>query len=360
MKVALVHDWLNGMRGGEKILEVLVELCPQAHVFTLHYDSEKVSDIINKMPIHTSFIQKLPLRAKYYRYYLPLFPKAIESFDLSGYDLVISTSHCVAKGVKAMPGSIHICYCFTPMRYVWEFAADYFGFKSLIYKPILARLKKWDRNTAVRPNYFFSISQNVAVRIKKHYNRTADIIYPPVNTDFFVPQDGDDDFYLVVSALVPYKRIDLAVRAFNQLGKPLKIIGTGTEWARLRRMAQPNIEFLGWQADEVIRDYYAKCRAFVFPGVEDFGITVLEAQSCGRPVIAYAAGGALETVNVKQKTGVFFYEQTPDALVAAVKEFERNKDYFKKELIRESVLGFDRKLFKEKLKTEIAQVIESK
>ncbi len=360
MRVALVHDWLNGMRGGEKILEVLAEIFPQAHIYTLLYEPEKISPLINKLSVTTSFIQNLPFRRSAYRYYLPLFPRAVESFKLSGYDLVISTSHCVAKGVQAPPGSIHLCYCFTPMRYVWEFSRDYFGVKSIFLQPFLARLRKWDARTASRPDYFWAISQNVANRIKRYYNRDSFILYPPVDADFFVPRDKDGDFYLIVSALVPYKRIDIAVEAFTKLGRPLRIIGSGTEWKNLRKKAGPNIKFLGWQPDEVVRENYASCRAFVFPGVEDFGITVLEAQACGRPVIAYRAGGALETINIKARTGIFFAEQSPGSLLKAIEEFEAAAAAFDKRKIRESVMGFSRQVFKEKIKTETQKLLNSK
>lgn len=358
MKVALVHDWLNGMRGGEKILEVLAEIFPQAHVYTLLYEPEKISPLINKLPVTTSFIQNLPWRRVYYRYYLPLFPRAIESFKLAGYDLVISTSHCVAKGVKVPAGTRHLCYCFTPMRYVWEFSRDYFGLKALMLRPFLAQLRRWDVRTAVRPDFFWAISQNVAGRIKKYYNRDSLVVYPPVDTDFFVPQEKDENFYLIVSALVPYKRIDVAVEAFTKLGRPLKIVGAGTEWKRLRKIAGPNIDFLGWQPDEMVRNLYAACRALVFPGIEDFGITILEAQSCGRPVIAFRAGGALETINVKARTGIFFDLQTPARLLSAIEEFETAAGAFDKQKIRESVLGFDRQVFKKTMESEIKKYLK--
>lgn len=358
MKVALIHDWLNGMRGGEKILEVLAEIFPDAHIYTLIYEPDKISNIINRLKVKTSFIQNLPKSKRYYRYYLPLFPFAIEKFQLDNYDLVISTSHCVAKGVKAPENTLHICYCFTPMRYVWDFSEDYFGgsYKFPIIKPILNYLKHWDKKTADRPDYYFSISQNVASRIKRYYNKDSVIIYPPVDTDFFQTQDVTDDYYLIVSALVPYKRIDIAIKAFNELGLPLRIIGTGTEWNKLRRTAKDNIQFLGWQTDSVVRDHYAKCKAFIFPGVEDFGITILEAQSCGRPVIAYAKGGALETIDTSNNTGIFFKEQTPESLIEAVKQFEITKNSFSKQKIREHTLKFDRKIFKQRLKNEIQRV----
>lgn len=353
MKVALIHDWLNGMRGGEKILEVLAELFPDADVYTLLYEPDKISQTVNRLSVHTSFIQKLPLVKKCYRYYLPIFPFAIERFKLRGYDLVISTSHCVAKGIKTPKDTLHICYCLTPMRYVWDFGEEYFNSLRFFIKPILGYLRSWDRKTSARPNFYFSISQNVVNRVKRYYNRESIVIYPPVDTNFFIPQNIDKDYYLIVSALVPYKKIDVAVEAFNRIGLPLRIIGTGTEYNRLRKTAGENIKFLGWQEDSVVRDYYARCKALIFPGIEDFGITILESQSCGRPVIAYRGGGALETIDPEIPTGLFFTEQTPDALIKAVKEFEKIQHTFNKEKIRQNVLRYDRGLFKKRLRDEI-------
>lgn len=351
-----MHDWLNGMRGGEKILEVLAEIFPDADVYTLLYEPEKISSTINRLSVHTSFIQKLPFVMKYYRYYLPLFPFAIEKFRLKDYDLVISTSHCVAKGIKTAKETLHICYCLTPMRYVWDFGEEYFDSLRFFIKPILACLRFWDKNTSKRPGFYFTISQNVAERVKKYYNRESIVIYPPVDTSFFTPQDVDEDYYLIVSALVPYKRIDIAVDAFNKLGLSLRIIGSGTEYNRLRKEARGNIKFFGWQEDVVVRDHFARCRALIFPGIEDFGITILEAQSCGRPVIAYRSGGALETIDARIPTGIFFTEQKRDVLIDAVKEFERINNSFDKKKIRHNVLKYDRALFKQRLKDEIQRI----
>lgn len=356
MKVALVHDWLNGMRGGEKILEVLAEIFPCADIYTLLYEREKVSPTINKLNVYTSFIQNIPIVKRYYRYYLPVFPFAIERFKLKDYDLVISTSHCVAKGIKVPEDAVHICYCLTPMRYVWDFGREYFNSKRFFIKPILNYLKYWDKNTSGRPKAYFSISQNVADRVKRYYNKESTVIYPPVDINFFIPQDIDGDYYLIVSALVPYKRIDIAVDAFNYSGLPLKIIGTGTEYGSLRKKAERNIEFLGWQDSGKVKNYYAGCKALIFPGIEDFGITILEAQACGRPVIAYKGGGALETIDTKIPSGIFFGEQTGESLVNAVNEFEKNCRFFNKEKIRQNVLRFDRRLFKERLKDEIQRI----
>ncbi len=357
MKVALIHDWLNGMRGGEKILEVLCELFPQATIHTLLCEREKLSPTIARMDIKTSLLQSFPSRRTRYRYYLPLFPWLIERFDLSDYNLVVSTSHCVAKGVRPPKDGLNICYCLTPMRYVWYFRREYFhhwGWRRHLLKPVFAYLKRWDMASSKRVNRWLSISQNVAARIKKIYNRDSDIIYPPVDADFFNPVAEVGNYYLIVSALVAYKRVDLAVQAFNKLKLPLKIAGIGPERNRLEAMADKNVEFLGWIPDEEIRDLYRGCKAFIFPGEEDFGITPLEAQACGRPVIAYGKGGVLETVK-DGVTGILFEEQTADALAAAVRK--AGKTSFSPNTLRANALRFDRKLFKERLKDYIEKAI---
>ena len=328
MRVAIVHDWLNGMRGGERVLEALLREFPHATLYTLLHTPGRVSPTIEARPIRTSFIQHLPLAHRHYRRFLPLFPLAVERFDLSEFDLVLSTSHCVALGVLTQAATCHIGYCFTPMRYAWDMSAEYLASSQLgpvgrlAFPPLLTWLRTWDRSAAQRPDFLACISHHVARRIAKHYGRTARVIYPPVETDFYVP-DGrpSEDWYLVVSAFAPYKRIDVAVEAFTRMGKPLIVIGTGQEERRLRALAGPSITFLGWQPDTVLREHYTRCRALVFPGEEDFGIVPLEAMACGRPVIAYGKGGAGET-GLDGVTGLFFHEQTPEALMAAVRRFE--------------------------------------
>ncbi|MFH1039353.1 MAG: glycosyltransferase [PVC group bacterium] len=366
MRVALVHDWLNGMRGGERVLETLCELYPEAEVFTLLLEPEKISPRIRGMKIRTSFIQKLPLAKKYYRNYLPLFPRAIERFDLSGFDLVISTSHAVAKGCRPPADAVSVCYCFTPMRYVWFLYEDYFGpglLKKLLLRPMFAYLRRWDVRSSDRVGRFLAISKNVAGRIDRIYNRQAEVIYPPVDTDFFHPGPSSGDFFLIVSALVPYKKVDLAIAVFNRLGFPLKIVGTGPSAGRLRETAGPNIEFPGWLSDEDLRECYRNCRALIFPGLEDFGIVPLEAQACGRPVIGFGAGGLTETTVPwrggagEPPTGVFFYEQTEEALLAAVDLFIKNEAAFDRESIRAHVLRFGRDRFKEEFKCKIDEII---
>lgn len=357
MNVALVHDWLNGMRGGEKILEVLCEIFPDATIHTLLCDRSRLSPTIGRMEIRVSPLQWFPLRRTHYRYYLPIFPWLIERFDLRGFDLVVSTSHCVAKGAKAPRGIPSICYCLTPMRYVWYFAGEYFGrwgWKRALLTPAFAYLKRWDVSSASRVGRWLAISRHVAARIEKIYGARADVLYPPVDASFFTPGGGVGDYYLIVSALVPYKRLDIAVRAFNELRLPLNIVGEGPERRRLESIAGPKVRFLGWLADERVRELYRGCRAFVFPGEEDFGITPLEAQACGRPVIAYGKGGALETVR-DGVTGIFFHEQSPEALAEAVER--ASIAFFDPRAMRENAQRFGRPIFKESLAAYLEKAV---
>ena len=301
-RVALVHDWLTGMRGGEKCLESMCELFPDATLFTLLHRPGHLSPAIERMAIRTSWIQRVPGRERIYRHLLPLYPRAIESFDLAGYDLVISSSHCVAKGARAAPGATHLCYCYTPMRYAWDQYVHYFGpgrlawWNRRLVPLLIGRMRAWDVATAGRPHRYAANSRHVAARIRTAYGRDAEVIYPPVDLSDLHPGDGAGGYYLMVNAFAPYKRVDLAVEAFNRLGRELRIIGTGQEDARLRRLAGPNVRFLGWVSPAELREAYAGCRAFVFAAEEDFGITPVEAQGCGRPVIALGKGGVRETV----------------------------------------------------------------
>lgn len=370
MNVAIIHDWLTGMRGGEKCLEVFCELFPDAHLYTLLHIKGKLSPTIEAMDIRTSFVQRLPMVEKRYRNYLPLFPTAIEMFDLKGYDLVLSSSHCVAKGVIPPPDSLHVSYVYSPMRYVWDMYPHYFGpgkvgrvSGKLI--PLFANyLRMWDAASSRRVDDFIAISGYVGKRIEKYYRRSSDVIYPPVDGSSFSVSGRTEDYYLIVSAFAPYKRVDLAVEAFNRLGLKLRIIGTGQDEKRLKELAGPNIEFLGWQSDEAVREHYSSCRALIFPGEEDFGIVPLEAMASGRPVVAYGAGGALETVAPlggpsPHPTGVFFHEQTPEALAAAVKKLEDNMDRFDPDNTRAHAMGFDRAVFKKTVKDYITRRLET-
>ncbi len=323
LNVVFSHDWLTGMRGGEKVLELLCEGFPRAPIFTLIHKPEGVSAKINAHAITTSALQRVPGIMTWYRYFLPFFPAAVERLVPPAADLLISLSHCAAKGLIPQAGTKHLCYCFTPMRYAWTFYEEYFGrnpLKAAVLKPALARLRDWDRRTAERVDGFVTLSQHVRKRIQAFYGRDADVVYPPADVDFFTPAEAEPGrFDLVVSALVPYKRLDLAVRAYSRLGYDLKIVGTGTEFSRLRKLARPNVQFLGWKSDEEIRDLYRACRCLVFPGEEDFGIVPVEAQACGRPVVAFGRGGVLESV-LESVSGVFFKEQTESALLNAVEE----------------------------------------
>jgi glycosyltransferase involved in cell wall biosynthesis len=345
LRIALVHDWLTGMRGGEKCLEVLCELFPDAPLYTLLHVKGAMSPLIESRDIRTSFIQHLPLVATQYRSYLPLFPCAIESLDLSSFDVVISTSHCVAKGAVTRPGALHICYCHTPMRYVWEMYDEYFGKgkAGLVTRAAMAIaapwLRSWDVRTAGRVRYYIANSENVRKRIQAHYRMDAEVIFPPVDTRQFMVSKHSSGYYLIVSALVPYKKVDLAIEAFNRNGRRLVIVGKGPEEKKLRALAGPNVEFLGWRSDDDLAGLYAGCRALIFPGEEDFGIVPLEAMACGKPIIAYGRGGALETV-VEGETGTFFTVQSAEALGAAVEHAERTA--FTPETIRAHALLFSR------------------
>ena len=317
MKVALIHDWLTGMRGGERALLAFCELFPDADLFTLVQVPGATDPIIERRLVRTSPIQYLPFAGRLYRHYLPLFPIAIEQFDLDGYDLVLSTSHCAAKSVVVPGRARHLCYCLTPMRYAWDQFDAYFGEERVgatarrVLRPIMAAMARWDQATEARVHRYLAISQYVARRISLYYNRQSTIVYPPVETSFYTPVDSPDAApssdrphgFLVVSALVPYKRVELAVAAARLAQVPLTVVGDGPERERLEALSGPDVQFLGWRTNEEIRDLYRATTATILPGEEDFGIVPLEAQACGRPVVALGHGGARETV-VDGRTGV--------------------------------------------------------
>ncbi len=354
VKVALVHDWLTGQRGGEKVLEVLAEIFPEAPIFTLFHFKGSQAEVLEERDIRTSFLQKFPFLEKKYRFYLPFFPLAAELFDLSEYDLVISSSHCVAKGVIPQPEALHISYIHSPVRYAWNQYFTYFSPERLSFPsrflipPVIHRLRVWDVSSSARVDHFVANSANVARRIKRYYRRDADVIHPPVDTVFFGPaaQEPAREYYLVVSALVPYKRIDLAVEAFNLRGWLLKVVGTGPEYRRLKKTAKPNIEFLGSVSADRLRSLYQGARAFLLPGEEDFGISALEAQACGTPVIAFGRGGARETV-LPGETGIFFSPLSLAGLASALDNFQGLE--FNKAKIRSQAMKFSRAAFKEKM-----------
>jgi glycosyltransferase involved in cell wall biosynthesis len=367
-RVALVHDWLTGMRGGERCLEVFAELFPTADLYTLLHVPGSVSPAIENRRIVTSFIQRLPQAERRYRHYLPLFPAAVRAFDLRGYDLVLSSSHAVAKGVRVPVGALHVCYCFTPMRYVWDLYDDYFGPRAglaarVLMPPVAAWLRRWDRRTAAGVHQFVAISRFVAARIRRAYGRDADVIYPPVDVSRFRVDEAPGEFYLVVSALTPYKRVDLAVEACNRLGRRLVVVGTGPEDHRLRAQAGPTVELEGWGVDAQTAELYTRCRALLFPPLEDFGITPLEAMAAGRPVIAFGAGGARETVvppgEGEPPTGLFFEHQTVEALVDAIRRFEASAHQFEPKALRRRAEAFDRPLFRERVHTYLRARVEA-
>ena len=358
MRVALVHDWLTGMRGGERVLESLVGLFPTADIFTLVHVPGSVAPAIEARPIRTSFIQALPGAPRRFRQYLPLFPLAVRRFDLRGYDLVLATSHCVAVGARAPSNAAHVVYCFTPMRYAWTLEGTYVGrMPPLARGPVrlaLATLRRWDRAAGRRAGHLGCISRHVAARVRRAWGREARVLYPPVRTAFFRPVEPDaiGDVYLCVSALTPYKRVDVAVDACTRLGRRLDVVGAGPELARLRRRAGPTVRFLGWQPDEAVRRTVARCRAFLFPGEEEFGIAPLEATAAGRPVVAYRRGALTETV-VDGVTGLFFREQTADALADAIRRAEATA--WHPERIRAHALRFGEEVFR----AEMAAFVEA-
>lgn len=321
MRVALVHDYLNQYGGAERVLEALHELFPTAPIYTSIFDPTAMPAVYRQWDIRTSFMQRLPAWRTQFRRYVALYPTAFERFDLSSYDLIISSSSAFAKGIIPRPGALHICYCHTPMRFAWR-TDDYVareqinGLQAKLLPFLLNYLRIWDTVSANRVDLFVANSREVAGRIARYYRRTAMVIPPPVDLPSYAPRQPEE-FYLAGGRLIPYKRLELAIEAFNHLRLPLKIFGDGRDRARLERMAGPNIEFLGWVDEATRLDLFARCRAFIFPGEEDFGITPLEVLAMGRPVIAYAAGGALETL-IDGVTGRFFYQPTAAALAAAV------------------------------------------
>jgi glycosyltransferase involved in cell wall biosynthesis len=361
LRVAIVHYWLVRRRGGERVLEALAEMLPEADIFTLVLDRKSLKDSLRSHRITTSFLQKLPGAVRHYPKLLPLFPLAMEQFRLDSYDLVISSESGPAKGVITPAHTCHICYCHSPMRYLWDMYHRYRAnqglgwFTRTVFSLSAHYMRLWDLATARRVDYFVANSRNVASRIRKHYRREAQVIHPPVMVSAGYISPATEDYYLVVGELVDYKRIDLAIEACNRLGRPLRIIGDGDQYRRLRRLAGPTVKFLGFLPDEAVRENYARCRALLFPGEEDFGMVPVEAHSFGRPVIAYGRGGALETVRgfcagdslpPELSTGVLFAEQTVDSLIEAMRAFESIESRLSSAYIRAQVQRFDVLRFK--------------
>jgi glycosyltransferase involved in cell wall biosynthesis len=358
MRVALVHDYLNQMGGAERVLLALHDLYPQAPIYTSIYDRHRVDQRFRQMDIRTSFMQRLPFVRTHHQPFLPMYPFVFERMDLRDYDLVISDSSAFAKGVVTRPEALHVSYCHTPMRWAWSYE-EYVERERLgpvtrmALPPFVAWLRNWDYATAARVDYFVANSPSVAARIAKYYRRECVVIPPPVDTGLYHMSDEQDDAFLIVSRLLPYRRIDLAVRAFTQLGLPLHIIGAGRDERRLRRMAGKNVKFLGHLSDEQVRQRMARCQALICPGEEDFGLAPVEAQAAGRPVIAYGAGGALVSV-VEGATGLFFDEPAPESLAEAVRAFQRMR--FDGAAIRQHALEFDTAVFLRRF----SQLVDSK
>ncbi|MBF0254742.1 MAG: glycosyltransferase [Candidatus Omnitrophica bacterium] len=363
MKIAYHHDWLNGMRGGEKCLEAAIEEFGPGPVHTLFCEPGRVSPAIAACPIQTSWLQRVPGINRVYQWLLPLFPLAAGTIPPAEADLIVSMNHCVAKSFpKKSSSTPHLCYCFTPMRYAWLFFEEYFGrrpaWMRLLIRWVLKGLRWWDRRTNRGVDRFVAISEHVRARIERFYQRDAGVVYPPVDTLFFTPDDQADrqEYLLVVSALVPYKRVDLAVSAAKRLGMSLKVIGDGPELSRLKTLAGPEARFLGWVSSEAIRDHYRSARALIFPGEEDFGIVPVEAQACGLPVIALGRGGALETIQ-SGVTGVFFEEPTVESLMKALARFGGIR--WDESAIRANAERFGLERFKRELAEEARRLYEA-
>ncbi|HET6778482.1 MAG TPA: glycosyltransferase family 4 protein [Gemmatimonadales bacterium] len=367
MKVAIVHDWLVTYAGAERVLEQMLAVYPEADLFSLiDFVPEEERAFLGGRPVRTSFLQRLPGVRRRYRSFLPLMPLAIEQFDLSGYDLVLSSSYAVAKGVLTGPDQLHVCMCYSPMRYAWDLQHQYLretgldGVRGIAARWLLHRIRMWDYRTASGVDDFIAISHFIARRIWKVYRRESTVIYPPVDVDNFSPEGPREDFYVTASRMVPYKRIDLIVTAFAAMPeRRLIVIGDGPEASRVRARGGPNVQFLGHQPFPVLRDYLRRARAFVFAAEEDFGIAPLEAQACGTPVIAYGKGGVLETIpglTSSMPTGIFFDQQTPDALQRAVATFEAEAARFTPEKCRENALRFSPARFRR----ELAQHVQAR
>jgi len=368
LRVAIVHEWLVDYSGSERVVEQLLELFPQADLYAqVEFLPEDLRGFIKHKEVTTSFIQKLPRARRLYRSYLPLMPLAVEQFDMSGYDLVLSSNHAVAKGVITGPDQVHISYVHSPMRYAWDLTHQYLreagltsGVKGWLAKWILHKLRIWDARTAHGVDQFVANSHYIARRIRKAYGREAEVINPPVNVDGFGLRRYKEDFYLTASRMVPYKRVDMIVEAFSRMpDRRLVVIGEGPDFAKVKAKAGPNVELLGFQPFDVLRDYMQRARAFIFAAEEDFGIVPVEAQACGTPVIAYGKGGALETV-VDGGTGLHFPEQTADSLASAVEQFDQYGDLFNADSIRDHALKFSSETFRSSFRSLVERTLSGR
>ncbi len=359
MKVALVHDFLLKLGGAERVLKVFSEMFPDAPIYTLFYDEEKVGDVFPAERIRTSFLSKYPdFIKKRYRYLTHKMPEAVEDFDFEEFDLVISSSSAYAHGIITPLHTKHLCYCHSPMRYAWDWSNEYrkehdiSGLKTWLYSPLLKSLRTWDKIAADRPTKYLANSRNVQKRLKKYYRADSDIVYPPVDCDRFRASDKHSNYFLIVSTLTPYKKIDLAVQLFNKLGRRLVVIGDGPHRKYLENIAADNIDFLGFKDDDTVKEYIENCRALIFPGEEDFGIVPVEAMAAGKPVLAFGKGGGTETI-ISGKTGEFFFEQTVESMEDGLARLLYNEKFYKPSTIRRHAKNFSREIFEKKIKQKI-------
>lgn len=362
MKVAIVHDFLLKLGGAERVVKVLADMFPKAPIYTLLYDEKVVGSMFPKERVKTSFLQNYPkfIRDRY-RFLIHKMPRAIEELDLNEYDLVISSNTAFAHGLITNVKTRHLCYCHSPMRYAWDWTNEYRkennlgGIKALLYAPLLKYLREWDRVAADRPDMYLANSANVQKRLKKYYQAESEIIYPPVDVSRFRAKETSENYFLIVSTLTPYKRIDLAVQLFNKIGRKLIIIGEGSQKKYLQNLAGENIDFLGFKDDKVVKEYMENCRALIFPGEEDFGITPVEAMACGKPVLAYGKGGVTESV-ISGKTGEFFFEENVEAMEDGLARLMYNEKFYKPRVIRSQSFNFSREVFEKKLMQKIRKL----
>ncbi|MBI5754372.1 glycosyltransferase [Candidatus Peregrinibacteria bacterium] len=362
MKVAIVHDFLLKLGGAERVVKVLAEMFPKAPIYTLLYDESAVGKTFPRDRVRTSFLQNYPeFIRKRNRFLVYKMPRAIEELDLSEYDLVISSSTAFSHGLVTNLKTRHLCYCHSPMRYAWDYANEYReenglnGWKKLLYAPLMKYLREWDRTAADRPDKYLANSANVRNRLKKYYQAESDIVYPPVDVERFRAKESNENYFLIVSTLTPYKKIDLAVQLFNKIRRRLVIIGEGPQREYLQNMAGENIEFLGFKDDATVKEYMENCRALIFPGEEDFGITPVEAMACGKPVLAYGKGGVMESV-LSGKTGEFFFEQNVEAMEDGLARLMYNEKFYKPHTIRKHSFNFSREIFEKKLLQKIRKL----
>ena len=359
MKVAIVHDFLLKLGGAERVVKALSEMFPKAPIFTLLYDEKKVGKVFPKERIVTSNLHKFPsIIRRNHRVLLTKMPRAIEELDLENFDLVISSSTAFSHGVITPIKTKHICYCHSPMRYAWDWTNEYrkendiTGLKKVLYAPLMSYLREWDSIAGDRPDKYIANSNNVQNRIKKYYKQESEVIYPPVDVERFRVNSSNSDYFLIVSTLTPYKRIDLAVNLFNRIGRRLVIIGDGPQKKYLKEIASENIDILGFKDDKTVKEYMENCRALIFPGEEDFGIVPVEAMACGKPVLAYGKGGALESM-IPGKTGELFYEDTLESMEDGLARLMYNEKFYKPFTIRKHAKNFSREIFEKKIKKAI-------